>query len=70
MLYLAARNGSFSAGGAVLDNGLSSAAHKAVAPVRNAEDRAGQALQNAGRSLQNNAGSDDGANAPDSPSKP
>lgn len=68
MLYLAARNGSFSAGGAVVDHGLSNAAHRATAPVRHAEDKAGQALENAGRSLQRNAGPDDGARAPDSPS--
>lgn len=55
MLYLAARNGSFSAGGAVLDNGLSNATQKAAAPVRNAEDKVGQSLEHAGQDLRQHA---------------
>jgi hypothetical protein len=52
MLYLAAKNGSFAQGGAVIDHGLSSAA----APVRRAEDKTGAALENAGARLQRDAG--------------
>jgi hypothetical protein len=52
MLYLAAQNGSFSRGGAVIDHGLS----QATQPVRRAEDKTGQALQNAGQHLQQDAG--------------
>jgi hypothetical protein len=52
MLYLAARNGSFAQGGAVIDHGLSSATQ----PVRNAEDRAGAALEHAGQGLKRDAG--------------
>ncbi|HEY2049186.1 MAG TPA: hypothetical protein VGH03_07570 [Caulobacteraceae bacterium] len=52
MLYLAAENGSFSRGGAVIDRDLS----QATQPVRRAENRTGQALQNAGQHLQQDAG--------------
>ena len=52
MLYLAAENGSFARGGAVIDRDLSNATQ----PVRRAEDRTGQALQNAGQHLQQDAG--------------
>ncbi len=53
MLYLAAQNGSFSEGGAVVDNSLSNA----VAPIKGAEDRAGSALEAAGQHLKRAAGS-------------
>lgn len=53
MLYLAAQNGSFSRGGAVVDNSLSNAA----APIKGAEDRAGSALESAGHHLKQAAGS-------------
>jgi hypothetical protein len=53
MLYLAAQNGSFAGGGAVIDRDLSSATQ----PVRRAEDKTGAALQRAGEHLQQNAGS-------------
>lgn len=52
MLYLAAQNGSFARGGAVIDRDLS----QATQPVRRAEDKTGQALQNAGQHLQQDAG--------------
>ncbi|MBV8684757.1 MAG: hypothetical protein JO111_17920 [Caulobacteraceae bacterium] len=52
MLYLAAENGSFASGGAVIDRDLS----RATQPVRRAEDKTGQALQNAGQHLQQDAG--------------
>lgn len=52
MLYLAAQNGSFSRGGAVVDQSIS----QAGAPIRNAEDRAGGALESAGRHLKRDAG--------------
>ena len=57
MLYLAARNGSFSSGGAVVDRNLTTAAQKAEAPLRGAADKAGNALQNAGQDLKQRAGS-------------
>jgi hypothetical protein len=53
MLYLAAQNGSFARGGAVIDQDLS----RATQPVRRAEDKTGQALQHAGQHLQQDAGS-------------
>lgn len=52
MIYLAAQNGSFSNGGAVVDHSISNAG----APIRNAEDRAGMALESAGRHLKRDAG--------------
>jgi hypothetical protein len=53
MLYLAARNGSFAQGGAVIDHSLS----QATQPVRRAEDKTGAALETAGQHLQQDAGS-------------
>ncbi|MEO7026498.1 MAG: hypothetical protein ABI056_02995 [Caulobacteraceae bacterium] len=50
VLILAIRAGSFAGAGAQIDNLLQR-------PVHNAADRAGNALQNAGRSLKDNAGS-------------
>lgn len=50
VLILAIRAGSFAGAGAQIDTLLQS-------PVHNAADRAGNALQNAGRSLKDNAGS-------------
>ncbi len=51
-VYLAVRNGSFSNGGAVVDRSLSTA----QAPIRGAADKAGDALQNAGQTLKQDAG--------------
>jgi hypothetical protein len=56
LVYLAVRNGSFSQGGAVVDQSLSSA----QAPLRGAADKAGDALQNAGQNLKQDAGSSPG----------
>ncbi len=56
MIYLAIQNGSFSAGGAVVDHSLSSAKNTVTAPVRGAADQAGDALQNAGANLKQKAG--------------
>jgi hypothetical protein len=53
MLYLAAKNGSFAQGGAVIDHSLSAAEQ----PVRRAEDKTGAALENAGQHLKQDAGS-------------
>jgi hypothetical protein len=53
MLYLAARNGSFAQGGAVIDHSLANAEQ----PVRNAEGKTGAALENAGEHLKQAAGS-------------
>jgi hypothetical protein len=52
LVYLAVRNGSFSQGGAVVDQSLSSA----QAPLRGAAAKAGDALQNAGQNLKQDAG--------------
>jgi hypothetical protein len=52
MLYLAAKNGSFAQGGAVIDHSLSNAA----APVRRAEDKTGATLEHAGERLKQDAG--------------
>ena len=57
MIYLAVTHGSFSAGGQVVDNSLSNATAKVEAPVHNAADKAGDALQNAGSDLKQTAGS-------------
>ncbi len=51
-----ARYGSFSQAGAAADNVLASAQSRATAPVRGAEARAGDALQNAGGALKSKAG--------------
>lgn len=56
LLYLAARNGSFQNGGAVVDNKLSAAEKSAAAPLRGAAEKAGSALENAGRDLKRNVG--------------
>ena len=50
-LYLAARHGSFSGGGAVIDRNLDSAAHAVNAPIKNAALNTGAALQRAGEKL-------------------
>jgi hypothetical protein len=57
MIYLAVRQGSFAAAGAVIDNALSSTAQRATAPVTRAADTTGSALVNAGQSLKERAGS-------------
>ena len=53
LIFLAIRNGSFSQGGAVVDQSLSSA----QAPLRGAAHRAGEVLQNAGQDLKQGADS-------------
>jgi hypothetical protein len=58
VLYLAAREGSFTGGGKVVDANLSAASRTVQAPVRNAADNAGNALQDAGKNLKQTAGSD------------
>ena len=57
LIYLAVKNRSFSGGGAVVDRNLSAAAQSAQAPLRGAADKAGAALQNAGETLKQRAGS-------------
>ncbi len=57
LIYFAIRNGSFSSGGAVVDQKLSNAAATVQAPIRGAADKAGTALQNAGSNLKQDAGS-------------
>ncbi len=51
LIYLAARTGSFSSGGAVVDQKLETAAHAVNAPLKNAAETTGAALQKAGQSL-------------------
>jgi flagellin-like protein len=50
-IYLAIRNGSFSSGGAVVDQKLDQVAHTVNAPIKNAAITTGSALQNAGEHL-------------------
>lgn len=57
LIYFAIQNGSFSSGGAVVDQKLSNAAETVQAPIRGAADKAGTALQNAGSNLKQDAGS-------------
>jgi hypothetical protein len=56
LIYFAIQNGSFSSGGAVVDQKLSSAAAKVQAPFRGAANKAGTALENAGIDLKQDAG--------------
>ena len=51
LIYLAVRNGSFSNGGAVVDQSLNTVAHAVNAPLKGAAKTTGEALQNAGNSL-------------------
>ncbi len=55
-IFLAAREGSFAAGGQLVDHQLTTAADKAGTPLRGAADRAGNALENAGQNLKQKAG--------------
>lgn len=57
LIYLAFKNGSFSSGGAVVDQSLAKVSQSAQAPIRGAADKTGDALQNAGQNLKQNAGS-------------
>ena len=56
LIYLAAQTGSFSGGGAVVDNNISNATQRIQAPVKQAADNAGAALENAGQKLKRTAG--------------
>jgi hypothetical protein len=56
LFYLAAQNGSFSNGGAVVDRNLSTASKTAQAPFRGAAGKAGDALERAGQTLKQQAG--------------
>ncbi|MBS0409622.1 MAG: hypothetical protein JSR86_06885 [Proteobacteria bacterium] len=60
-IVLAAREGSFTRGGEVVDHTLTTAADKAQAPLRGAADRTGNALEHAGQSLKDKAGTGDQA---------
>lgn len=60
-IFLAAREGSFTRGGEVVDHTLSTAADKAQAPLRGAADRTGNALEHAGQDLKDKAGTGDQA---------
>ena len=51
-VVLAAREGSFAAGGAVVDQKLAQVAHPARVAVNQAADRTGAAVQNAGATLE------------------
>lgn len=61
MIYLAAQNGSFANGGAVVDKDLATASQSAQAPFRRAADRAGDTLENAGQTLKQKAGDQPGS---------
>ncbi|HEY5105409.1 MAG TPA: hypothetical protein VII73_01415 [Caulobacteraceae bacterium] len=58
IIYLAIRNGSFTSAGASVDRSISATAQRVQAPIRGAADKTGNALQNAGQTLKNRAGSD------------
>jgi flagellin-like protein len=51
MVYLAIRNGSFAGAGAAVDNGLAKAGDSVAAPIHNAKEKTGAALEKAGRDL-------------------
>jgi hypothetical protein len=51
LIYLAVRHGSFTGGGAAVDRSLDSVARTVDAPIKNAAENAGEALQKAGRQL-------------------
>ncbi len=51
MIYLAIRNGSFTGAGAAVDNGLAKAGDTVAAPIQNAKEKTGDALEKAGRDL-------------------
>lgn len=55
VLFLAAREGSFGRGGAVVDTNLAVAADRAEPVVRSAADEAGQTLRNTGETLSDKA---------------
>ena len=57
LIYFAIQNGSFSSGGAVVDQKLQKATATVQAPIRGVADKAGTALQNAGADLKQDAGS-------------
>ena len=56
LIYLAVRNGSFSSGGAVVDQSLAKVGQTAQAPIKGAAEKTGDALQRAGQNLKQNAG--------------
>jgi hypothetical protein len=56
LFYLAAQNGSFANGGAVVDQHLAQASHTVQAPFKRAANQAGDALETAGQKLKQNAG--------------
>jgi hypothetical protein len=51
LIYLAVRHGSFTGGGAAVDRSLDSVARTVDAPIKNAAEKTGEALQKAGRQL-------------------
>ena len=55
-IYLGVSEGSFSRGGQVVDQKISSVAQPASQATRNAADRAGDALANAGQTIKQKAG--------------
>ena len=57
IIYLSIKEGSVGAAGAKVDQSISATAQKVQAPIRGAADKTGNALQNAGQSLKDRAGS-------------
>ncbi len=51
MIYLAARNGSFTGAGAAVDSGLAKAGDSVATPIQNAREKTGDALEKAGRDI-------------------
>lgn len=57
-IYLGVHEGSFTRGGQVVDQKLAGVAQPATQATKNAADRAGDALQNAGQRIKQSAGAD------------
>ena len=55
LFYLAAQNGSFANGGAVVDKHLAQASQTVQAPIKRAANQAGDALETAGQKLKQRA---------------
>ena len=62
-IYLGVHEGSFSRGGQVVDQKLSGVAQPATQATRNAADRAGDALQNAGQRIKQAGGDNSASNS-------
>jgi len=60
-IYLAVQNGGFANGGRVVDQNIANTTATATLATRSVADRAGEALENAGQNIKQNAGSTNAA---------